>query len=83
MNIRYRDLTPSEIEQLELAGNCAEDWSAVKVADPFCADCLRGNTFDGQVRLGPVERRRVTRGGLRLFCLLYFYFFDFEYFLQE
>ena len=64
--MEYRDLTPGEIEQLERAGNSAEDWSAVKVADPFCIECLRGNTFDGQVRLGAVERRKVTHGALTL-----------------
>ena len=66
METRYRNLTSGEIEELERADNYAEDWSAVKVADPFCVDCLRGNTFDGQVRLGAVERRKVTRGALTL-----------------
>ena len=66
MDIRYRNLTQSEIEQLERAGNYAEDWSAVKVADPFCGDCLRNNIFDGEVCLGAIERNKVTRGDLTL-----------------
>ena len=66
MNTRYRNLTQSEIEQLEQAGNFAEDWSAIRVADPFCVDCLRNNSFDGEVRLGVMERNRVSHDGLTL-----------------
>lgn len=66
MDTRYRNLTRSEIEQLERAGNYAENWSAVKVADPFCAECLRNNTFDGDVCLGAIERNKVTHGDLTL-----------------
>ena len=52
MDNRYRDLTQSEIEQLERAGNYAADWSAIRVADPFCASSLRNNSFEGRVTLG-------------------------------
>ena len=63
MDTRYRNLTSGEIEQLERAGNYAEDWSAVKVADPFCADCLRNNSFEGEVSLG--ARPTVVNSTLR------------------
>ena len=66
METRYRNLTQAEIEQLERSGNYAEEWSAVKVADPFCVACLRGNTFDGEVRIGAVENRKVRDGELSL-----------------
>ena len=66
METRYRNLTQAEIEQLERSGNYAEEWSAVKVADPFCVACLRGNTFDGEVRIGAVENRKVRDGELLL-----------------
>ena len=66
MDTRYRSLTASEIEQLEKSGNNAEDWSAIKVADPFCVDCLRGNNFDGEVLLGAMEQRKVKEGDLTL-----------------
>ena len=66
MNTRYRNLTASEIEQLERAGNYAENWSAVRVADPFCVECLRNNTFDGEVNLGVIEKNRVSHDGLTL-----------------
>ena len=66
MDTRYRNLTRSEIKKLERAGNCAEDWSAIQVADPFCVDCLRNNTFDGEVRLGVIECKKVSHGDLTL-----------------
>ena len=66
MEPRYRSLTASEIEQLERSGNCAEDWSAVQVADPFSVSCLHGNSFDGEVRLGALQPGRVHDGDLSL-----------------
>ena len=41
----YRNLLPSEIEQLERQGNYAEDWSTVRVADPFCVKQVRNSTL--------------------------------------
>ena len=64
--IDYRKLTEAEIKQLERQNNFADDWSAIRVAEPFCVDCLRNNTFDGEVRLGAIERRKVTDGDLVL-----------------
>jgi hypothetical protein len=61
-----RPLTPAEIEQLERQGNCAEDWSALRVAEPFCPECIRNSTFMGAVSLGSIERRRRTDGALAL-----------------
>ena len=61
-----RPLTPAEIEQLERQGNCAEDWSALRVTDPFCPECIRNSTFMGAVSLGSIERRRRTDGALVL-----------------
>ena len=66
MSTRYRKLTASEIEQLERAGNYAEDWSAILVADPFCVECLRNNTFDGEVHLGALTQGKVQEGDLTL-----------------
>ncbi len=60
MTKKYRNLTATEIEQLERQGNYAEDWSAVKVADTFCTDCVRNSTFDGAVSLGVIENRKHT-----------------------
>ncbi|MBP5542076.1 MAG: DUF4954 family protein [Bacteroidales bacterium] len=66
MNTRYRNLTEGEIEQLERAGNYAEDWSAIHVTDLFCVECLRNNYFDGEVRLGAVENAKTADGDLTL-----------------
>ncbi|MBQ8704248.1 MAG: DUF4954 family protein [Bacteroidales bacterium] len=63
MNHRYRSLTPGEIEQLERAGNYADDWSAVRVADSFCPKCLRNNILEGYVTLG--EQSTVVNSTLR------------------
>ena len=52
MNTRYRNLTSGEIEQLERAGNYADDWSAIRVADPFCVERLRNNSLEGEVTMG-------------------------------
>ncbi len=62
----YRKLTAAEVERLQQLGNCADDWSAIEVADQFCADCLCHNTFDGPVHLGAIAKERVTRGELTL-----------------
>ena len=62
----YRHLTPDETAQLERQGNWAADWSAVVVADPFDAACLRGNTFEGCVRLGSVAGGSAAGGDLPL-----------------
>ena len=45
MNPQYRNLTPAEIEQLERQGNYSEDWSTVRVADPFCIKQVRNSTL--------------------------------------
>ncbi len=66
MSTRYRNLTARETEQLERAGNHADDWSTILVADPFCIECLRNNTFDGEVRLGVLEAGKVHDGDLTL-----------------
>ena len=66
METRYRNLTASEIEQLERSGNCAENWSAVKVTDQFSVSCLHGNCFDGEVRLGAITSGKVKDGDLTL-----------------
>ena len=62
----YRNLTTAEIEQLERQGNYAEDWSTVRVAEPFCAECIRNSTFEGAVSLGSIENCKHTEGDLTL-----------------
>ena len=64
--LSYRNLTAAEIEQLERQGNCAEDWAAVRVAEPFCAECVRNSTFEGAVSLGVIENAKHTDEDLTL-----------------
>ncbi len=64
--LSYRNLTAVEIAQLERQGNCAEDWSTVRVAEPFCAECVRNSTFEGTVSLGAIENRKHTDEALTL-----------------
>ena len=66
MTQHYRNLTPAEIEQLERQGNYAEDWSTVRVAESFSAECVRNSTFEGAVSLGTLENNRHTDGALSL-----------------
>ena len=64
--LSYRNLTAAEIERLERQGNYAEDWSTVRVAEPFCAECVRNSTFEGAVSLGAIENRKRTDEALTL-----------------
>ena len=66
MTTSYRNLTQAEIARLEQLGNCAEDWSAVRVADPFCVECVRNSTFEGAVSLGTLENHKRTDEALSL-----------------
>ncbi len=52
----YRKLTDSEIRMLVTAGNTAEDWAAVEVAEPFDAALCVQSRFEGRVRLGAGAR---------------------------
>ena len=65
-NDKYRNLTPTEIGQMERQGNYAEDWAAVRVVEPFCAECVRNSTFEGTVTLGAIENRKRSDGALTL-----------------
>ena len=62
----YRNLLASEIEQLERQGNYADDWTTLRVADPFCARCIRNSTFEGAVSLGAIEAGTHSEGALSL-----------------
>lgn len=59
MDHTYRHLTDSEIATLRELGNSASDWSRVMVSGPFCPAALRGNRFEGTVRLGAVDEPAV------------------------
>ena len=66
MKRQYRNLTATEVEQLERQGNCAGNWMSVMVTDVFDASCLRNNNFEGDIRLGDISSRRVDKGNMPL-----------------
>jgi hypothetical protein len=55
-SVAVRGLTQEEVAQLERLGNSADDWSRVRVADPFDPKTLRRNSFHGDVVLGSFSK---------------------------
>ncbi len=66
MATNYRNLTANEINQLERQGNQADNWSTVRVAEPFHVECVRNSTFEGAVSLGIIEPETHNEGALTL-----------------
>ena len=62
----FRTLIGNEIELLKQQGNVAEDWTLVRVCDPFDATLLRNNTFMGHVNIGCMEPGCIADGDLKL-----------------
>lgn len=52
MSENYRNLTASEIADLERAGNCSTDWSRIEVAGNFSPNQLSHSCLEGTVRIG-------------------------------
>lgn len=50
--LQYRNLSESEIMQLECQGCLCSDWAAIEVAEAFCADNIRNTRFEGSIRIG-------------------------------
>src|SRR5262245_10654023 len=57
-----RRLTLGEVEQLERAGNVADDWGRVRVVGPFDVRRVRGCSFGGDVLLGRFTGRTDLAG---------------------
>ncbi|MFP6613756.1 MAG: DUF4954 family protein [Pirellulales bacterium] len=66
-----RRLSAEEIEQLEVQGNVADDWSRVQVADSFDAGSVRQSSFHGDVILGHFGDCAPAGGGAELPCGVY------------
>lgn len=47
--VKFRNLTVDEIQHLTNAGSWSEDWSRVKVADPFRIEHVRSCRFGGDI----------------------------------
>lgn len=61
----YRNLTQDEIQALAGQGCTADDWAAVRVAQPFDVSRVRNAHFSGKVEIGPVDGFVTTEVGLK------------------
>ncbi len=48
-DVKFRNLTIDEIRELTIAGSWSEDWSRVKIADPFHIEYVRSCRFGGDI----------------------------------
>jgi len=62
--MKHRNLTSSEISQLQAQGCTAASWDDVLVADGFCADFIRRVNFSGKVLLGAFNKSFTLPGGI-------------------
>ena len=60
----WRRLKLQEIETLEANTNSADDWSNVRVADPFDPQLIENTRFHGLVRIGKLEEVLLESDGL-------------------
>ena len=61
-----RELTADEIKQLIQNGNTADSWENIRVTDPFVPGRVRGNEFQGLVRIGSVHKAVLEHHDLKL-----------------
>ena len=71
MDMKYRPLTPIEIEQLQAQDCSAKDWSAIEVAEHFDARYVRDTNFSGFNRLGVFDKETMLPGGLTVHSGIY------------
>ena len=69
--MKYRPLTPIEIEQLQAQDCSAKDWSAIEVAEHFDARYVRDTNFSGFNRLGVFDKETMLPGGLTVHSGIY------------
>lgn len=69
--MKYRPLTPIEIEQLQAQDCSAKDWSAIEVAEHFDARYVRDTNFSGFNRLGVFDKDTMLPGGLTVHSGIY------------
>ncbi|MEE0923832.1 MAG: DUF4954 family protein [Paludibacteraceae bacterium] len=69
--MKYRPLTPIEIEQLQVQDCSAKDWSAIEVAEHFDARYVRDTNFSGFNRLGVFDKETMLPGGLTVHSGIY------------
>ena len=69
--MKYRPLTPIEIEQLQAQDCSAKDWNAIEVAEHFDARYVRDTNFSGFNRLGVFDKETMLPGGLTVHSGIY------------
>ena len=62
--MNYRNLTPTEILQLENNLCFCRDWNKVKVKEGFSADNIRNVIFSGEIFIGLQNKEFVSLGGV-------------------
>ena len=60
----YRNLTPNEINQLQVQECIAEHWETILVSDDFTTDYIHGVTFSGEIRIGSTKGTFTLPGGI-------------------
>lgn len=65
MNNMYRNLTESEIQQLEVNNCRCDDWSLIKVKEAFNPVYVRDSAFSGNISLGVFENSFEFKGGVK------------------
>lgn len=63
---RYRNLKAKEIEQLISQGNYSEHWEKVYVLDPIDLTLIRTSTFEEEVYIGSLEKKKRIHNGFSL-----------------
>lgn len=67
----HRNLTSEEICLLTTQGCSCDDWTMVRVADPFDASRIRFTNFSGNVSLGVFENEVTFFGGIKRLTGIY------------
>ena len=66
-----RQLTQTEIMQLQSQGCKSRDWSLIEVAEPFHPEYIREVAFSGKIRIGRLETEYTLPGGFTVHSGLY------------
>ena len=67
----YRALRENEIDVMIDRGCVCEDWSQVRVVDEFTPERFKNIAFYGEVRLGRMDKRIESVGGISRKCGIY------------
>lgn len=63
--MKYRKLTPEEIESLERQHCSSENWDNIQVKEGFCASYIQHVKFSGDIYIGVLDKEFILPGGVR------------------